>query len=67
MVTIRLNGEEKSFEESLTISELLRHLNISFQAVAVAVNSEVVPCSAFERIKLRNRDSIEIIRPVGGG
>ncbi len=67
MITIRLNGEERTFKESLTLQDLLTITNISLQAIAVAINSEVVPRSEFEKIKVRNRDHVEVIRAVGGG
>lgn len=67
MITIHINGEEKELEGPLTISELIEKIQVPVQAIAVAVNSEIVPRSEFSRIRVRNRDQIEIIRAVGGG
>ncbi len=67
MISVQVNGQPKIFEESLTIEELLRALEITSPAIAIALNSEVVPHSEFRRVKIRNKDQIEIIHPVGGG
>jgi len=68
-VIVEINGEKKvlSDEEPVTIEGLFQALNLPTQAIAVAVNAEVIPRSEFGKISVRNRDRIEIIRPVGGG
>ena len=69
MIVIQINGEKQTIpdEEPVTIQSLFRSLNLETRAIAVAVNSEVIPRSEFGKICLRDRDRIEIIRPVGGG
>ena len=67
MVTIQVNGEPLSIEEALTVQELIRKIQIHTPAIAVAVNSEVVPRSSFDAVRLKADDRVEIIRPVGGG
>lgn len=67
VIAIQVNGETFNFEDSLTIQELIRRIQIHSPAIAVAVNSEIVPRSSFDNIKLRDADRVEIIRPVGGG
>lgn len=67
MISIQLNGEKKVFEDSLTIQELIRQIQVPTQTVAVAVNSEIVPRSAFDRVRVQDKDRVEIIRAVGGG
>ena len=67
MIHVQVNGQEKSFKHPLTVRELLRKTEISSQAIAVAINSEIVPHSEFEKIKVCNQDQVEIIHAVGGG
>lgn len=67
MISVRINGQLKTFEEPLTLDELLQALEVSSPAIAIAINSEIVPRSEFQRVKVRNRDQIEIIHAVGGG
>jgi sulfur carrier protein len=66
---IYLNGEELEVPEGITISELIKSLNIQMREVgfAVAVNEEVVPKSNYESYKLSEGDRVEIVHLVGGG
>jgi sulfur carrier protein len=64
-----LNGEELEVPEGITLSELIKSLNIQMREVgfAVAVNEEVVPKSKYESHKLSEGDRVEIVHLVGGG
>jgi sulfur carrier protein len=66
---IYLNGEELEVPEGITLSELIKSLNIRVREVgfAVAVNEEVVPKSKYESHKLSDGDRVEIVHLVGGG
>lgn len=66
-LTIQLNGEPKDFEAPLTVAELIHSIAIPVSAVAVAVNSEIVPRSEFMTFQVRDRDRVEIVRAVAGG
>ena len=67
MITIQLNGHSFSLDGAATLEALLRQLALPSTAIAVAVNQEVVPRSAFAQTKLRAGDSVDEIQPVGGG
>jgi thiamine biosynthesis protein ThiS len=67
MFTIQVNGEPFNVEPPLTVQGLIRKIQVHSPAIAVAVNSEIVPRSAFDAVVLKADDRIEIIRPVGGG
>ncbi len=67
MLTIQINGETRELQEAVTVQQFIQDIGISSRALAVAVNSEIVPRSEFDRVRLRDRDRIEIIRAVGGG
>jgi sulfur carrier protein len=67
VISVHVNGEELFMEPPLTLQSLIQSLQISPQAVAVAVNSEIVPRSEHSAFPLRDKDRIEIIRPAGGG
>lgn len=67
MIAIHLNGQTKKFPTPLTIKELLRLSQIDMQAIAVAINSEIVPRSEFGKIRVKNQDQVEVIHAVGGG
>ena len=64
---VYLNGEQKFFNESLTLSELLRRFELKSQGVVVEHNRTIVKTEELERIRIQNEDVIEIVRFVGGG
>jgi sulfur carrier protein len=51
----------------LNVEGLLVQLNVTRKYMAVAVNREVTPKSAYEATVLRDGDRVEIVRPMGGG
>lgn len=67
MLEVQLNGQPKQLEESLTLQEILDRFQIQPQAIAVAVNAEIIPRSELDKIRVRNGDKIEVVRAVGGG
>ncbi len=67
MIQINLNGQPKDLQTSLTLSALLKDSSLTKEAVAVAINSEIIPRSEYEKITLQDKDCVEIVRAVGGG
>jgi len=64
---ILLNGQEKRLEASITISALLRQMELADKRVAVEVNQEIVPRSRHGEYQLVDNDRVEIVRAIGGG
>lgn len=64
---IVVNGKDLEVADGLNVEGLLVHLNVKRQYMAVAVNREVTPKSAYEATVLRDGDRVEIVRPMGGG
>ena len=67
MISIRLNGENKDFPDTINLLELLKESRIPTQSVAVAINNEIIPQSEFGILRIRDQDHIEVIHAVGGG
>jgi thiamine biosynthesis protein ThiS len=67
VITVKLNGKNKTFQGSPTVTSLLHSLNISAPQVAVAVNGEVLPRDTWAKTELRDGESVDIVRAVGGG
>jgi thiamine biosynthesis protein ThiS len=67
LVNFELNGERQTSTEPLTVRSLLEQLDLARRRVAVAINTEVVPKSSFDRIAIREGDRVEVIQAVGGG
>jgi len=62
-----INGEERNFETSLTILEILEKLKIKDKAMAVAVNMEIVKKDKWDSFIPKENDKLEILQFVGGG
>jgi sulfur carrier protein len=64
---IAVNGKEMQFEGPLTVDGLLEILGVNPKAVVVERNLTILDRGRFGVEPLRDNDSIEIIRFVGGG
>jgi sulfur carrier protein len=64
---IILNGEEKSLETSLTVTQLLADMGMADRRVAVEVNLEIVPRSEHGQFQLKDADRVEVVQAIGGG
>lgn len=62
-----LNGIKVKFPNAITISALLKNLEIEVDKVAVERNLEIVDSAAFASTKIMDDDRIEIVQFVGGG
>jgi thiamine biosynthesis protein ThiS len=70
MDVIKINGVEKQFPSGQlpsTVAELLEQLNIKAATIVAEVDGRIVERRKFEQTKLRNGQSIELVRFVGGG
>ncbi len=70
MEVLKINGVEKQFAaEQLpsTVAELLEQLDIKAATVAAEVDGQIIEHKNFTETKLRNGQSIELVRFVGGG
>jgi sulfur carrier protein len=64
---VTVNGEPRTIDGSPTVSDLVAGLSGAPRGVAVAVNGEVVPRSAWSENTLGDGDRIEILTAVQGG
>jgi sulfur carrier protein len=64
---LKLNGKMQEYASGLTVSDLLKELNLGDRRVAVEVNQEIIPKSDFGRFVLSPNDVLEIVSFVGGG
>lgn len=63
---IKVNGELKDLD-GITAEKLLEELGYSTQRVAVELNMEILPRAEYGTVVLKDGDSLEIVRFVGGG
>ena len=66
-MTIIVNGEPADLREGLTVADVVASRAGELRRVAVAVNADVVPRSAWATTVLRDGDAVEVLSPVAGG
>jgi len=64
---IFINGEDKSFADSLSLAQLIEQLGMKGDRVAVELNREIVSRAQWSETSLRDGDHLEIVHFVGGG
>ncbi len=67
MINLMVNGKVREVEESTSLESYLTAFGLDLKFVAVGYNGEVVKKESFDQVILREGDSLEIVRPVGGG
>ena len=67
MLDIELNGEAYRLPAGQTLADLVLALGVSKQAVALAVNRQVVPRQQWNERLLQQQDRVDIVRAIGGG
>lgn len=67
-MNIKVNGEQKNYEEILTVAELLKVEDVSMpDMVTVQLNGEFVDRADFSELKLKDNDDIDFLYFMGGG
>ena len=62
-----VNSEEKDFSAAISLSELIKELDLPAARIAIELNREVVRRSDWDSTMLTDDDRIEIVHFVGGG
>ncbi len=66
-MNVLINGKETDLPEGHTISEYLESRGLASRSLAVAVNGTVLRREELADARLSDGDTVEIVRPVGGG
>jgi sulfur carrier protein len=66
-VEIELNGAPHPIAQHQNLQQLIVSLALSNQALAVAINREVVPRQLWPQRVLQASDRVDIVRAIGGG
>ena len=67
MIKLMVNGKTREVEEATNLEAYLVAFGLDLKFVAVGYNGEVIKKEAFADVVLKDGDSLEIVRPVGGG
>jgi len=62
-----INGKHEQLPDGINAAQLVEHLGLADQRLAMEVNEEIVPRSHFEQHRFSTGDRIEIVRAIGGG
>ena len=66
-IQIKLNGEEHSLDDAMDIHSLIKSLEMSPGSVVVEHNREILHRDKYKQAFLKDGDTVELIRFVGGG
>lgn len=64
---IQVNGEPRTLSTTTCLQNLIAELNIGTQAIAVAVNRQVISRSMWSQHTLNHGDQVDVVRAIGGG
>ncbi|MGH9138194.1 MAG: sulfur carrier protein ThiS [Acidimicrobiales bacterium] len=65
--TVTVNGEAQPLQSGVTVGDVVDGLGRGRAGVAVAVNGEVVPRSAWDERRLYDDDRLEVLTVAQGG
>jgi sulfur carrier protein len=64
---IHVNGEVRDVAERLSLTELIEHLQLAGERLAIELNQNVIRRTEWPARTLEDGDRIEIVHFVGGG
>ena len=64
---ITLNGAAHQIDEQHSVADLVAALNLSQQAIAVAVNRSIIARQKWPDHHLQAHDQVDVVRAIGGG
>ncbi|MEX0907148.1 MAG: sulfur carrier protein ThiS [Gemmatimonadota bacterium] len=67
MMTVIVNGEERSIPPGTSVTGLLVSLDLHPRLIVVEHNREILDRSVFDATEVRAGDTIELVHFVGGG
>ncbi len=67
MIILRINGRQVELESPTPLLKYLEQLGVSHRAVAVEHNGVILERDAYGATTLKEGDTVEIVRMVGGG
>ncbi len=67
MINLMVNGKPREAEEDTSLENYLITFSVNLKFVAVGYNGQVLKKDTYSSITLKAGDTLEIVRPVGGG
>jgi thiamine biosynthesis protein ThiS len=66
-MTVTINGESREIPDGLSVADMLAHLGITADRVAVERNRDILPRAQWKGTAVAANDAYEIVHFVGGG
>ena len=67
VMKIQLNGEPRVLSSATDLHSLITELQLGNQAIAVAVNRQVIRRAEWRQHTLQAGDQVDVVRAIGGG
>jgi thiamine biosynthesis protein ThiS len=67
MITITVNGEERTAKPGSTVTDLLHEMGLDPGRVAIERNLEILSRPEWQKTSVKTGDRYEIVQFVGGG
>ena len=66
-LTVEVNGEPREVPRGLNVKQLVAHLGLTANRLAIERNLEILPQAQWETTPVAGGDRFEIVHLVGGG
>lgn len=66
-MNVKINGENHTFNDDITLENIINELNITINSIVAEVNGQVITKEKFSNTVIKDNDIIELIKFVGGG
>ncbi len=66
-IKIKVNGKKLILEKNRSIEKLIKNLKLPMNKVAIELNKKILDKKKLNKIKLKDKDNIEIVHFIGGG
>ncbi len=66
-MNIAINGKNHTFDEPISLNQLISRLELENKRLAIEINQAIVPRSEYETYLLKDNDKLEIVQAIGGG
>ena len=66
-ISATINGKSVDLPSEMSVAEYLDELGLLGRRLAVAHNGQVVPTEQYQTTRISDGDTLEVVRPVGGG
>jgi sulfur carrier protein len=67
VITLQVNGKAVELDGDTRLLDYIEKLAVNPRAIAVEHNGTILERPAYEAVTLRDGDTLEIVRMVGGG